>query len=440
MNTTTPFEAACERLNSLVHMGIKLGLENTYRLVAALGNPQDKLRFVHVAGTNGKGSVCALLAAALQRSGYRVGLFTSPHLVSVRERIRVDGKSISEADFADVVSCVDEQAQRLFDSGKGECPTYFEFTTAMALVYFLRREVDLVLFEVGLGGRLDSTNIVTPMVSVVTSIDLEHTEMLGTTLDQIAGEKGGIIKPRVPVVIGERKKEPVDRLLRLAAEREAPALLIGRDFDAGGYEIDSVSFGNWRQANRIRWKEQELVVPTGLVGRHQAANTAVAWAVLQLLRDAGVPTDEAAVREGLLHATWPARLQVLPDGLIFDAAHNPAGMAATAASLQQLQPGRQYNVMLGVLKDKQWKESLDYLVPLCRSLRLLRINQPRTASPWEVKAFVRQRWPELPVKVCRNIDTGLSQIRALGDGLVIGSIYFAGEVLDRYYHGQPVEL
>jgi dihydrofolate synthase/folylpolyglutamate synthase len=433
------FAAALAFAGTLIDRGMKLGLENTRRLLAAVGDPQRELRFIHVAGTNGKGSVCALLTAALQAHGWRVGLFTSPHLVSPRERIRIGGQSISEADFTALTAELRERARDHFEGAEPMRPTYFEFMTALSLLYYARQRVDYVVFEVGMGGRLDSTNVITPLLSVITNIDFDHMQYLGHTLTAIAGEKAGIIKPGVPVVIGERKPEPLARLLAEAETQRAPVCRLGADFEAVDCRLEATADGAWRQLNHLRWQGRELELPTRLIGRYQLPNVAVAYAALQVLRQAGLPLREETLRAGLADAQWPARMQRLPDGLLIDSAHNPAGMAETVASLQTLCPGRRFHVLLGMLSDKAWQESVALLVPIAASLRVCRIGQPRSESPWVIKRYVRQHWPELPVQVVRSVPSGLRQLRRAGDGLIVGSIYFAGEIFDTYQPGQPVD-
>lgn len=438
MSEKLAYGEAEQILDQLIKFGTKLGLDNIHELMQVLGQPHRHQRFVHVAGTNGKGSVCAFVEAALRAAGWRTGLFTSPHLVSVRERIRVDGKPISEATFAALVSQIRHQAASLLAS-ESRAPTYFEMTTAMALLQFKQAETDVGVIEVGLGGRLDSTNVITPAVSVITHIDLDHLGVLGNTLAAIAGEKGGIIKHRVPVVIGERKPETVERLLAIADEREAPVYRIGDQFDLLGYDLQNRD-GRWCQVNRLRWHDEERTIVTDLVGRHQATNCAVSYATLQVLRETGHRFDIEAAVDGLAHAVWPGRLQWLEPGLLIDSAHNPSGMTETVASIQELAPAQRFHVLLAVLNDKAWREAIDILLPITDSLRLIRINQPRTEDPQVIERYIRERYPDLPVKVCSSVDAAVDQLRETGNGLIIGSIYFAGEVFNYLWPGQAVEL
>ncbi len=387
-----------------------------------------------MAGTNGKGSVCALLASALQAAGCRVGLSTSPHLVTVRERIRLNGLPIPKVAFTRLVNRIRRSAAPLFAPESPACPTYFEFITALSCLYFQEEQVDAAVLEVGLGGRLDSTNVVTPAVSVITSIDLDHTHILGSTLAAIAAEKAGIIKPGIPVVVGEHKPEAVERIEAIAAERNAPVFLRGREFDALSYEIASRPDGAWQQRNRVRWGRDETDLISGIVGRHQRLNVAVACAVLHVLRDRGWDFDLGRALAGFAVTRWPARLQVLPDGLIVDAAHNPAGMAESVHSLIQLCPDTMFNILCAFLADKQWRESLEYLAPIAASIRIAPIDNPRSEKPAAIRRYVRERWPDLPVKTVRSAENGRRQVLEAGNALVIGSIYFAGEILAKYPH------
>lgn len=309
-------------LFGLQRFGIKLGLANIQTLLARLDNPERAMRIVHVAGTNGKGSVSSATALMLQSAGYRTGLYTSPHLHSFTERIRIDGEPISEPDM---VALVDE-----IRAVVGSVPvTFFEFTTAMALLYFKREHVQFSVLEVGMGGRLDATNAVLPDVSVITPICRDHAEHLGPDLATIAGEKAGIIKPEVPVVIASQQPEAERVLLARAAEQHAPVSMWGRDFRiaAHGRTFDFLS-------SDLTMRD----LTPGLAGEHQRENLAVALQVAASLRNRGVALSEQALRHGVENVRWPGRLEWWGEEqrVLLDGAHNHGGALALARYLDSL--------------------------------------------------------------------------------------------------------
>lgn len=418
--------------------GIKLGLDNTRALLGCIGNPHQQLRCIHIAGTNGKGSVAALLAGALREAGFRTGLFTSPHLVSLRERFRVDLAAISAADLSDAVLSLRRRADALFRDHRS--PTFFEFLTALAFYYFRRREVDLAVIEVGMGGRLDASNVITPLVSVITSIDLDHTVPLGDTIPAIAAEKAGIIKPRVPVICGETKPEATDVMRRIAEERQAPLLARGVDFDGAPGALQAADRGQPLQTHRVRWGTQTAEIRTSLVGRHQSANCAVAWAALQVLRRGGLDVDLAAAEAGMGRVVWPARFHLAAPGLLIDAAHNPAAVAGLKATLDAVYPNRKWSVLVATMKDKPWPAMLREIRPLCRELAIAAVDVPRAAPASELERFSREQWPELPVRRFENAAQWLRETPADRPRLVLGSIYLAGDVLAQLTRGAPVTL
>ena len=246
------YEDALSLLEGFYYTGVKLGLENTLRMLELVDSPHDKLKFIHVAGTNGKGSVCAMLASALYRSGYRTGLFTSPHLVSIRERFRINGKPIDETEFAKLVFSLYDRTKILFDDPERQQPTFFEFITVLAFLYFRKNCVDVVVVEVGLGGRLDSTNVISPSLSVITTIDIEHTLSLGTSLEEIAVEKGGIIKNGVPVICGDGKVEVQRVITEIATRKNARLYLMNTDFDSVSYRLKRTR-SSFLQENIVSW-------------------------------------------------------------------------------------------------------------------------------------------------------------------------------------------
>src|SRR5579862_9160870 len=323
------YSEAIQFLYNLQLFGMKFGLENTLRLAAAAGNPHQKLRFLHVAGTNGKGSTCAMLESVYRAAGLRVGLFTSPHLVSFTERIQVDRCPISQEEAARGVEQIQEWIKSL---GPEAHPTFFEAVTVMALDYFVRQKCDLVVWETGLGGRLDATNIVTPLASIITNVQLDHQQWLGNTLAEIAREKAGIIKLDVPVVTATEDATALSVISELAQSRNAPLIL------AGPREVETV--GRFQLS---------------LAGEHQKINAALVLAITRVLGPV-IPVTETALRTGLKTTEWAGRLQTVerPGGqiILLDGAHNPAGAQALAAALAGRFDGRRPALILGTMRDK----------------------------------------------------------------------------------------
>lgn len=388
--------------------GTKLGLENTRRLAALAGNPQNRLRFIHVAGTNGKGSTCAMLESIYRAAGRRVGLFTSPHLVSFRERIQINRQPITEGE---VVRQVTEIRQYLDHFPRDHFPTFFEVVTVMALRHFAAQDCDLVVWETGLGGRLDATNIVTPLASVITNIALDHQQWLGETLAKIAAEKAGIIKPGGPVFTAAEAPEA------LAVIRAAAALAESQLVEVSAQDTHRPPLNT-------------LVLP--LPGEHQRLNAALALAVARGLADI-LPVDEAAICVGLRSVHWPGRFQIIRRSGgqldVLDGAHNTAGTEALAAALQHQFPGRQPVLILGVMRDKDWPSMCRILAPRARSILLVPVSSQRSAAPEELVGACAAGHPGVRLTVCHSLTEALRLTAAEPFRLITGSLYLVGEAL-----------
>ena len=368
--------------------GIKLGLENTNRLLAACGHPEKQTLFFHVAGTNGKGSTCAMLDSILRCAGFRVGLYTSPHLVDFRERIRVDGEMIPKGDLALGLT-------RLRDALRSwnRTPTFFEISTVLALDYFSRAGCDIVVLETGMGGRLDSTNAVSPLVSAITPIDMDHMQWLGDTLEKIASEKAGIIKPGIPVVSAPQQAAAAEVLRKTAAQR--------------GAEISFVS--------------EPCLHPLSLAGEHQKWNAALA---VETLRASGLDISKSAIREGLIQAEWPARFQRI-GRFVVDGAHNAHSAAALAKTWCEVFADRKPTVVFGALSDKDYPEILAHLEPLAERFLFVPVDNPRSESPAVLFPRVMR-----PSQIHDSLETAIRAALELPDPiLVTGSLYLAGEAL-----------
>ncbi len=406
------YREAIQFLYGLRLFGAKFGLENSRRLAALAGHPERALRFIHVAGTNGKGSTCAMLEAIYRAAGLRVGLFTSPHLVSFRERMQVNRVPISEGDVCRLV----EELRGYGDSFPAEAhPTFFEVVMVMGLRWFAEQGCEVVIWETGLGGRLDATNIVRPLASVITNIQYDHEKWLGHTLAEIAREKAGILKPGVPAVTGATEPEALAVIEEVARSVGAPLRVLGGAVPAGGEAVG-------------------LPTALPLVGEHQRANARLALATVELLQGV-IPVDAAMQQRGLENVRWPGRFQVVsrPGGqtLILDGAHNPAGARVLRAALGSHLPGVRPTLVLGILADKDWRAMCEVLAPAAARVLPVIVPSERTASPQELAEACLAANPEAQVIACLSLADALRL--AEGDAVVVvaGSLYLIGEALEQ---------
>lgn len=400
------YAEAIQFLYGLRWFGAKFGLENTRKLAELAGNPQDRLRFIHVAGTNGKGSTCAMLESIYRTAGLRVGLFTSPHLVSFRERLQVNRELISEANVVRLV----ESFQPFFKEFPEEHhPTFFEVVTVMALRYFAEQKCELVIWETGLGGQLDATNIITPLTSVITSIGYDHQQWLGDTLGKIATEKAGIIKPGVPVVTGAQDAEALTMIEAIARERGAPL----------------------HQVRATR-----AMQPVALFGEYQKANAALAVATVEVLGKQ-VPVSEEAIRRGLETVHWPGRLQLVTRAsgqkILLDGAHNVAGAEVLRDALRPsagLEVGAPVTLVLGILGDKDWRAMCRMLAPLAARILPVPVGSERTANPQELATVCQEANPKAEVLVCDSLPGALEKSARDPFVVIAGSLYLIGEAME----------
>ena len=401
------YAEAIESLYSLRLFGAKLGLENPRRLAALAGRPQARLRLIHVAGTNGKGSVCALVESVYRAAGYRVGLFTSPHLVSFRERLQINRVPIDEAG---VVELVDEMAPLLAEFGESR-PTFFEVVTVMALRYFAFRQCDVVVWETGLGGRLDATNIVEPIASVITNIHHDHEKWLGSSLREIAYEKAGIIKPGIPALTAATQPEALAEIRKVADTQGAPLAVITEPGDGP----------NLGRPLNLR-----------LMGRHQEVNAALAAATVHRLQPI-LPVDRKEVLcAGLEQAEWPGRLQLVRRGdqtLILDGAHNLNSIQALRETLETNFPKSAPAFVMGFLKDKDWRCMCQAIAPIAGALYLAPVHSERALAMSELQGAAKKIDPRLRVGCYSSLAAALNASADEPFRVICGSIHFIGEAM-----------
>lgn len=429
MPTDASYRETIDYLYALQKHGVKLALANTVRLMELMGRPHEKFRSVHVAGTNGKGSTCAFLAQMLGEAGYRVGLYTSPHLVSFTERIRINGVPISE----EAVVALTRRVRDAYDQGTGGDganplnPTFFEVTTAVAFTYFAEAGVDIAVIETGMGGRLDATNVITPLVTVITNIDLEHTEFLGGTLEQIAAEKAGVIKQGAPVITGARQPEVLAVFEREAALKGAPLARLGREFSPDNIGAAPQPSFDYRGRTAVY-----AGLRLELLGRHQVDNACLAIAALERLRETGMAAGDDALRRGLARTRWEGRMELLgrkPD-LYLDGAHNPASAAWLASLLRALLPSYGKLVLvIGILGDKDYRAILRELAPLAAHVIATQPNYARALSAEALAAELRSFGRE--AILTKRVEDAISRARSFAapDDLIVvtGSLYVVGD-------------
>ena len=414
------YESTMEYIHAVKWQKLKPGLSRTRQLLTALGNPQRQLKFVHVAGTNGKGSTAACIASCLRESGYRVGLYTSPYINRFNERIQVNGLPISDVALENCVDAVREKAEAMADT-----PTEFELITAIAFLYFLRQRCDIVVLEVGLGGTLDSTNVISvPECAVITALGMDHVQILGPSLADIAAAKAGIIKEGGSVVCYGGAPEADEVILRAARERHADLRLV--DFDQlklVGTDLNALKF----DFGALKGLELPLV------GAYQPKNAAVAITALEVLRQKGWDIPNPCIRSGLKKVKWPGRFEVLrrDPAFLLDGAHNAHGMQATVESLRLHFPGERFVFLFGAMADKDVDEMLFQLVPLAKQFITVTAPNPRALSAQELAEKLRQPGLGVAAEAAESIPEGVRRAIELAKGgpvCALGTMYFSSDV------------
>ena len=422
------YQESISRLEEASVFGIKPGLERMQKILAVLGNPEKACKMIHITGTNGKGSVAAMITSVLENTNLKVGRFTSPHLIDYTERIYLGGKDISREDFAKAATVVFKAHDELVAAGE-EALTEFELLTAIAFWYFRENKADYAVMEVGMGGRFDATNVVMPVVSVITNVAMDHMQYLGNTLQEIAREKAGIIKKGTKLVLESQKKDAMDVLLE-TAEKEAVTEIKIADM----HDVTECRYENGRQYfSYQKYKNLEMA----MLGVHQYENAAAAILAAEIfLKDRGISDEKAEyyIREGIKKTRWEGRMEILSREPFFmvDGAHNGNGVAALAESLRTLFPGEKFHFVMGVMADKNYEEMIEELLPLALDFKTVTVESERALAAQELSEKIRAKG------IC---DAGLlhsfdelmpGRLDVAHKTIAFGSLYFVGEI-EKYF-------
>ncbi len=419
MNMFENAACAIDWINGARYAGEKNGLNNMRALLARLGNPQESLKMVHVAGTNGKGSTCAMLERMLRGCGFKTGLYTSPYLMRFPERMRVNGVPIDDESLVKITSRVREVTEQLL--AEGVKPTTFELGTAITLCYFVQEQVDIAIIEVGLGGRLDPTNVIMPEVCLIAPIGMDHTHVLGDTLVQIAGEKAGIIKEGIPVAVAPQQNDEIMQVFRDAAKNMNARILEVKHEDMLIHEI---------HARGAAFTFRGMNAQIQLAGRHQVENACLALSGVELLRTRGfnLPVDKCM--DALSKAVWQGRLEWLGDQLLIDGAHNPHGAKALVSYVKNYLSGKRIIPVIGMMKDKDVGNCIRLYADIAQQAVATHVDYPRAMLPEELKEMLAAYGVDAVAE--EKIPDALERAKQLAgdDGIVLvcGSLYLVGEV------------
>ncbi|UCF07621.1 MAG: bifunctional folylpolyglutamate synthase/dihydrofolate synthase [Thermoplasmata archaeon] len=424
------YDDAIKWLYALKIYGMSLGLERIEHLLSLLGSPHKQLKAIHIAGTNGKGSVAAMLSSILQAAGYKAALFTSPHLISFEERIMINGKKIPKERLCYWVERIRPLAEDMAASGEFEHPTFFEIASAIAFSHFAKERVDYAILEVGLGGRLDATNVVTPEVSVITTIALDHTHVLGTTLSEVTMEKAGIIKPGAPVVTGIEDEDILGMIEEVCQSKKSP-LFPTRDRVSAVLKASDL-YGQTFDISGLGTGYEDLTLH--LLGEHQIKNASVAALVIDVMKNKGVAIPDRAIREGFKNAKWPARFEIVQEKpiILLDCAHNPAGMRALKRALTNTLSGRRLTLVLGIMRDKDIAGIVREIAPKAASIIITKPKFERAAEPSVIEEEARKYGDSVVVinSVSEAINHAKRNTTKFDVICVTGSIFNVGEAME----------
>lgn len=422
------YEEAMEYIRSVGMFGSNYGLDRTYRLLELLGNPQDKLKLIHIAGTNGKGSTTAMISKILRGMGYKVGMYTSPYLEEFEERIQINGINIPKDRLVEELQQVRTAVSRVIEEGY-EHPTEFEIITVLMFLYFCNENVDYAVIEVGLGGRLDSTNVITPKVSVIASISLDHTNLLGNTLGEIAGEKAGIIKEGVPVVLYPQKKEAEEVILKTAESKKCKVYSINKNDG----NLKNIDYDNITQKVEVKGLNEVYSIDLPLLGAHQILNLCVAINTIEVLcKEEGIRCEKKVIEESLKDVKWIGRLETLNKKplIVIDGAHNIDGIKALTQNVKKYFKYDKMYLLLGILADKQVREMIEEITPMAEKVFALAPHNDRAESSENLKNEIKTINPN--VEAFDDYETAIQQ--AINEAqeedliLVSGSLYMIGDM------------
>ena len=428
------YTEALDYIYDLTKYGIKLGLKNINYLLYLLGEPHKKLKIIHVAGTNGKGSTCSLISSILQSDGHKVGLYTSPHLVDFTERIKINHKSIDRKKVSELLERIKPSIEKVANTPSFGHPTFFEVITSMAFLFFFEEQIDFLVLEVGLGGRLDATNVCEPLISVITHIDYDHMDKLGNSLEEIAREKGGIIKPEGIIITSNQYNEAYNEIKKIAKEKNSLIYSIGRgiNYEIVKSDIKGVIFN----LKGIYHNYKNLHTP--LLGRHQADNAATAITTIEALKIRGVNVSEKAIRYGLEKVKWTGRLEIIQNSptLILDGAHNPSGVKIVRQALEEIFSYHRLILVLAIFSDKDYKKMIKILAPNADLIITTKAKNPRATPPQRIAKEAAQYIEQNKIIVTENIpkaiNCALSNSKKDDLICITGSLYAVGEA-KRYF-------
>jgi len=402
----TTYTKALDYIYNLTKYGIKLGLKNINHLLYLLGEPHKKLKIIHVAGTNGKGSTSSLISSILQSDGYKVGLYTSPHLVDFTERIKINNKSINRKKVCELLERIKPSIDKVANKPSYGHPTFFEVITSMAFLYFYEEQVDFLVLEVGLGGRLDATNVCEPLVSVITHVDYDHMDKLGNNLNKIAREKGGIIKSGGIVISSKQYDEVCKEIKKIADKKNSLIYSTGKEikYKIIKSDIKGVAF----DLEGIYHDYKNLHIP--LLGKHQADNAATAITAVEALKIIGIDISEKAIRDGLKDVKWTGRLEIIQNNptLVLDGAHNPSGVKVVRDALKEIFSYHRLILVLAIFTDKDYKNMIQILASKADLIIATKAKNPRATSPQIIAKEAAQYIDENKIIVTENIPQAIN--------------------------------
>ena len=425
----TTYTEAIDYIYNLTKYGMKLGLKNINYLLYRLGAPHKKLKVIHVAGTNGKGSTCSLISSILQSAGYKVGLYTSPHLVDFTERFKINNKPIDREKVSELLERIKPSIEKTANAPSYGHPTFFEVVTSMAFLYFFEEQVDYLVLEVGLGGRLDATNVCEPLISVITHVDYDHMDKLGNSLEEIAREKGGIIKPDGIVISSNQYEEAYNEIRKIADEKNSLVYSTGREisYEIVKSDIKGVIF----DLKGINHNYKDLHTP--LLGRYQADNAATAITAVEALKNKGITISEKAIRDGLEKVKWTGRLEIIRNNptLVLDGAHNPSGVKVVRDALKEIFSYQRLILVLAIFSDKDYKKMIQILAPNADLIITTKAKNLRATPPQIIAKEAAQYIDEDKIIVTENIpqaiNCALSNSKEDDLICITGSLYTVGE-------------